>query len=70
MTTEPITPSPELQEWLEVRENAFKVRKAISADGGHMMLKQSVFDPEELPEPLRTEAIEYLNLQVDQPKAK
>lgn len=55
-----VSPSAELQSWLGARENALKLRAAMKANGGHVMLKHSALDPEELPEPLRTEAIEYL----------
>ncbi len=51
--------STELQEWLDRRERAFAARDAFYEDGGHIMLKPSVYDPEELDEPLRSEAIEY-----------
>ncbi len=53
-------PSPELQEWLQLRENAFKLRRMVTYDGGHVMLKNSAIDPSELEEPLRREAIKYL----------
>lgn len=53
-------PSVELQKWLETRERATKARDAMRATGGHMLLRGSVVNPEELSEPLRTEAIEYL----------
>lgn len=53
-------PSAELLEWLETREYALRVRAAMSENGDHIMLKDSVVNPMELPEPLRTEAIEYL----------
>lgn len=56
----PSMPSAELQKWLETRERATKARDAIRIAGGHMLLRGSVVNPEELSEPLRTEAIEYL----------
>lgn len=63
-STRPLSPrSAELLEWLETREYALKRRAAMSEDGIHIMLKDSVIDPMELPEPLRTEAIEYLRQQ-------
>jgi len=55
-------PSPELQEWLESRERAYRIKSAISEDGGHMSLRESVVDPSYLEEPLRTEALEYLRI--------
>lgn len=58
--TKSTAPSTELVEWLKGRENAFKLRAAMKASGGRVMLKSTAIDPEELPEPLRTEAIEYL----------
>ncbi len=54
------SPSAELQEWLKTRENLLKIRASMSENGDHIMLKDSLVDPMELPEPLRTEAIEYL----------
>ena len=56
------TVSPELQEWLNSRARAFRLKAAISEDGGHMILKEPVVDPTYLDEPLRTEAIGYLRI--------
>lgn len=53
-------PSPELKVWLQLRENAFKLRRMVTADGGHVSLRRSAIDPNELEEPLRTEVIKYL----------
>ena len=53
-------PSAELQKWLDTREMAIEARDKFSNTGGHIMLESSVVNPEELDEPLRTEAIEYL----------
>ena len=50
-------PSQERQEWLERKENAFKLRRVMRENGGHIMLKNFAIDPNELEEPLRTEAI-------------
>lgn len=54
------TLSPKLIEWVERRKNALKLRAILIASGGHVMLSNSVVDPESLQEPLRTEAIKYL----------
>jgi len=51
--------SAELQRWLDKRENALRFRNTLYEDGGHVMLKTSVYDPEELSEPLRSEAMAY-----------
>lgn len=51
--------SDDLYEWLSARERYIKVRDAFYEDGGHIMLKRELFDPEALPEPLRAEAIAY-----------
>jgi hypothetical protein len=53
--------SAELQNWLKLRNDALKLKAAIREAGGHVMLKSSAIDPNELPEPLRTEAIKYLS---------
>jgi|GEM_PF-879747 len=53
--------SPELQDWLLQREKFLALKKKISADGGHIMLRSETYDPNELDEPLRTEALTYLN---------
>lgn len=55
-------PSPELKAWLQLRENAFKLRRMVTDDGGHVSLRRSAIDPNELEEPLRTEAINTLKL--------
>jgi len=52
--------SDELKEWLSTRKRLLKVRDAFRNDGGHIMLKREFIDPKELAEPLRTEALEYL----------
>ncbi|GAB6070494.1 hypothetical protein JCM30760_15910 [Thiomicrorhabdus hydrogeniphila] len=51
--------SKELKEWLEIRAKHLKLKANISADGGHIMLKSTVYDPEALDEPLKSEAIAY-----------
>lgn len=51
--------STELQRWLDKRENALRFRNTLYEEGGHVMLKTSVYDPEELDEPLRSEALVY-----------
>lgn len=56
------TLSPELQEWLDSRARAFRIKSAIREDGGHMSLDPTFVDPGYLEEPMRTEAIEYLRI--------
>jgi hypothetical protein len=46
------TISDELQRWLDRREEALWLKARIRPDGGH-------YDPEELEEPLRSEALEF-----------
>ncbi|UJJ51998.1 MULTISPECIES: hypothetical protein [Rhodanobacter] len=53
-------PSYELKKWLEKRQRLQRLREAIRADGGHIMLKSTDMDPRELEEPLRGEAISFL----------
>jgi hypothetical protein len=55
--------SPELQQWLERRAEAIKHKEMLRQLGGHAMLNPSVVDPEELAEPLRTEALNYFDRQ-------
>lgn len=57
--TPPPPVSPELEKWLKSRSEALRVKAALRAEGGHAMIKNTVVDPETLPEPLRTEAREY-----------
>ena len=52
--------SDELRRWLESRDNALKFRQQLREEGGHVMLRSSVLDPDELDEPLRSEALGYL----------
>lgn len=51
--------SPELAEWLKQREKLLKFKRDLRADGGHVMLRSDSYDPEELEEPLRSEALQY-----------
>lgn len=51
--------SEELQQWLDRREKALSLKARIREDGGHMMLRSDHYDPEELEEPLRSEALEF-----------
>ena len=51
--------SPELTEWLEKRDQYLELKRNIAADGGHIMLRDEVYDPIALEEPLRTEALAY-----------
>lgn len=53
--------SPECRDWIVKRERHLKARDAFWKEGGHIMLKSSVYDPEELPEPIRSEALGYFN---------
>lgn len=56
-------PSLALAAWLKKREQAIALKALIHEDGGHMMLKRATVDPYELDEPLRAEAIAYLEEQ-------
>ncbi|HIG79928.1 MAG TPA: hypothetical protein EYG50_01645 [Cycloclasticus sp.] len=51
--------SDELKQWLSTRQRLLKCSAAFRDDGGHIMLRREVYDPEELMEPLRSEAQEY-----------
>jgi len=51
--------SKELKEWLENRANHLALKAKFAADGGHIMLKSTTYDPESLNEPLKSEAIAY-----------
>lgn len=51
--------SDELYEWLLARERVLKVRDKFYEEGGHIMLKSSVYDPDALDEPLRSQALDY-----------
>lgn len=52
--------SEELRAWLTMQKQALHVRQALRFEGGHVMLKNSVIDANELEEPLRSEALAYL----------
>ena len=54
--------SPELKQWLLQREQYLELRRNICEAGGHIMLRSETYDPEQLQEPLRTEAINYLTV--------
>jgi len=54
-----VEPSEELKEWLENRKKHLELKAKFSADGGHIMLKSTTYDPESLDEPLKSEAIAY-----------
>lgn len=56
----PPTPSTELQAWLDKRDMHWRLKEAIHAEGGSIMLKSTTTDPTTLDEPLRSEALEYL----------
>lgn len=53
--------SAELQSWLDTRENALRFRDKLYEEGGHVMLTPSAYIPEELDEPLRSEALAYFS---------
>ena len=55
-----ITASPALVAWLEIRKNAIALKESFRQSGGHMMLKSTSVDPYALEEPLRSEAVAYL----------
>lgn len=52
--------SPELRAWLEKRDRCHQMARRIAEAGGHVMLRSDDIDPGELPEPLKSEAIDYL----------
>jgi hypothetical protein len=56
-----MTPSPELQAWLDQREKHLEVKQRIADAGGHMMLRSESYDPDVLDEPLRSEAKAYFD---------
>lgn len=51
--------SPELQAWLEKRDQYLYLKRRIADDGGHIMLRNDCYDPDALEEPLRSEAKAY-----------
>ena len=51
--------SPALQDWLAKCESLVELHKNFVVDGGHMQFNFDLLDPENLPEPLRSEAIAY-----------
>ena len=51
--------SNEFKEWLLAREKHLEAMKRMREAGGHMMLRGNRFDPEELEEPLKSEALKY-----------
>ena len=53
--------SPELKQWLDDREKHLMLKRRITEDGGHIMLRSDTYDPEALDEPLRSEAIRHLD---------
>ena len=55
--------SEELKEWLSTRKRLRKVCDAFRDEGGHIMLRSDVYDPDALEEPLWTEAQEYFSKQ-------
>ena len=61
-----MTPSPELQAWLDRREQHLEVKRRIADDGGHLMLRSDSYDPDALDEPLRLEAKAYFEYQKNQ----
>jgi hypothetical protein len=59
--------NPELKEWLELRRRALDFKRKASENGGpHFMLMESVICEEQLPEPMRSEAIEILKPEYEQ----
>jgi len=52
--------SPALQDWLAECESLVDMKTKFEARGGHIQINLDLLDPELLPEPLRSEAIEYL----------
>ncbi len=56
-----MTPSTELQAWLDQREKHLTVKRKMADAGGHIMLRADSYDPDALTEPLRSEAHAYLD---------
>ena len=52
--------SPELQAWLDRRDSLLEMKFNFEREGGHMSLVDEAIDPGLLPEPMRSEAYEYL----------
>lgn len=52
--------SSELQAWLDRQRSLLEMKIDFEKDGSHMSLPSAPFDPELLPEPVRSEAIEHL----------
>ena len=55
--------SPELQAWLDRRHSLIELKIRFREKGGHISLMDEAIDPGSLPEPMRSEAHEYLKLQ-------
>lgn len=51
--------SKEFAEWLEQRGKALEFKRKLFDAGGHVSLKSKIYDPEDLDEPLKSEALEY-----------
>lgn len=54
--------STELAKWLDDREKLLAGKRRFAEAGGHIMLRDDSYDPEALDEPMRSEAIQYLDL--------
>lgn len=51
--------SPALQDWIANCKSLVEMHNNFQADGGYMQFNLDLLDPEKLPEPLRSEEIEY-----------
>ena len=65
-----MTPSTELQAWLDKREKHLTVKRKMADAGGHIMLRADSYDPDALAEPLRSEAHAYLDYMAGQRNKK
>lgn len=51
--------SKQLDEWLDTRDQFLRLKAKFREEGGHIMLRQEIYDPDALEEPLRSEAKSY-----------
>lgn len=62
--------SPVLQAWLDRQRSLLEMKIDFEKDGSHMSLQSEPFDAELLPQPVRSEAIEYLRPEEEQRNRK
>lgn len=56
-----MTPSTELQAWLDKRDKDLDMKARMANADFHIMLRSDSYDPDALDEPLRSEAHSYLD---------